>query len=548
MSARRPHRFPKLLTDAVLRSASVFFSSAHPYKYLSRSRVTRLAMPDPATHYQQLIAHIKKASLLGSCGAVLSWDRETYMPVGGNEHRANQMSLLAGVAHEWSTLPQIGELLDQLADSELTDAADSDTAVNIREIRRTYDRSRKLPQRLVEEMSRVTALAQHHWAEARKTADFGSFAPWLKQIIDLKREEAAAVGFADGGEPYDALLDEYEPGASSADVATVFDALRKEVVPLLDAIKGAAKTPDAALLTQNFPITQQAELGREAAAAIGFDFDKGRLDVTTHPFCSGFGPGDCRLTTRYDESFFSSAFFGTLHESGHGMYEQGLPDDAFGTPLGSSVSLGIHESQSRMWENLVGRSRAFWEHFYPKAQRQFSALQSTRLDDFHFAINSVSPSFIRVEADEVTYNLHIMLRFDIERDLISGALKPADVPEVWNSRFQSDFGITPANDTEGCLQDVHWSAGLLGYFPTYALGNMYAAQFFAAAEEQLGDLNAMFAKGEFAPLLQWLREHIHQHGQRFTASRLVEVVTGKSLSNKPLMEQLNARFRPLYGI
>ena len=471
------------------------------------------------------------------------------MPTGGNEHRANQLSLLAGVAHEWSTLPKIGELLDQLGDSELTDAADSDTAVNIREIRRTYDRSRKLPQRLVEEISRVTALAQHHWAEARSNSDFRAFAPWLEQIITLKREEAAAVGFAEGGEPYDALLDEYEPGASSADVAAVFDALRQEVVPLLDAIKGARNVPNRALLSQHFPAAQQAMLGREAAAAIGFDFRKGRLDVTTHPFCSGFGPGDCRLTTRYDESFFSSAFFGTLHESGHGMYEQGLREDAFGTPLGSSVSLGIHESQSRMWENLVGRSRAFWQHFYPRAQQLFpDALSSSSLDDFHFAINAVSPSFIRVEADEVTYNLHIMLRFDLERDLISGKLKPNDVPEAWNSRFTSDFGITPANDTEGCLQDIHWSAGLLGYFPTYALGNMYASQFYAAAEAELGDLQQMFAKGEFMPLLDWLREHIHYHGQRFTASRLVEVVTGMSLSNKPLMQQLNARFRPLYGI
>lgn len=471
------------------------------------------------------------------------------MPTGGNEHRANQLSLLAGVAHEWSTLPKIGELLDQLGDSELTDAADSDTAVNIREIRRTYDRSRKLPQRLVEEISRVTALAQHHWAEARSNSDFRAFAPWLEQIITLKREEAAAVGFAEGGEPYDALLDEYEPGASSADVAAVFDALRQEVVPLLDAIKGARNVPSRALLSQHFPAAQQAMLGREAAAAIGFDFRKGRLDVTTHPFCSGFGPGDCRLTTRYDESFFSSAFFGTLHESGHGMYEQGLREDAFGTPLGSSVSLGIHESQSRMWENLVGRSRAFWQHFYPRAQQLFpDALSSSSLDDFYFAINAVSPSFIRVEADEVTYNLHIMLRFDLERDLISGKLKPNDVPEAWNSRFTSDFGITPANDTEGCLQDIHWSAGLLGYFPTYALGNMYASQFYAAAEAELGDLQQMFAKGEFMPLLDWLREHIHHHGQRFTASRLVEVVTGMSLSNKPLMQQLNARFRPLYGI
>jgi len=401
----------------------------------------------------------------------------------------------------------------------------------------------------VEEISRVTALAQQHWADARTNNTFQTFAPWLKQIIDLKREEAAIVGFAEGGEPYDALLDEYEPGASSADVAAVFDAMRKELVPLLDDIKGATRQPDTSLLQQTFPVDCQAQFGREAAAAIGFDFSEGRLDITTHPFCSGFGPGDCRLTTRYDEKFFSSAFFGTLHESGHGMYEQGLLKDAFGTPMGSSVSLGIHESQSRMWENLVGRSRPFWDHFFPRAQQLFpDSLGKTTLDHFHFAINAVNPSLIRVEADEVTYNLHIMLRFDLERDLIAGTLRSEDIPEAWNSRFESDFGIKPASDTEGCLQDIHWSAGLLGYFPTYALGNMYAAQFFEAAEAEVGNLNSLFSKGEFAPLLTWLREHIHHHGQRFSATRLVEVVTGKPLSNKPLMKQLNDRFRPLYGI
>ncbi|MDG1894307.1 MAG: carboxypeptidase M32 [Fuerstiella sp.] len=506
-------------------------------------------MTDPQTLYQELIARVSKATLLQSCGSVLSWDRETYMPVDGNDHRANQLSLLAGVAHQWATDSRIGELLDQLIDSELADAPDSDSTVNIREIGRTYRRARKLPQRLVEELFRVTALAQHHWAEARKTGDFNGFAPWLSQIISLKQEEAAAIGFSDDGEPYDALLDEYEPGASSADVAEVFDALRNQLVPLLDAIHGAERQPDTSLLSRHYPVAEQAELGRRAAETIGFDFRRGRLDVTTHPFCSGFGPGDCRLTTRYDESFFSSAFFGTLHESGHGMYEQGLPDEVFGTPLGSSVSLGIHESQARLWENLVGRSRSFWEHFFPSVQKIFSqALSETSLDDFHFAINAVNPSFIRVEADEVTYNLHIMLRFDLERELMSGALKPFDLPEAWNTRFTSDFGITPANHSEGCLQDVHWSAGLLGYFPTYTLGNMYAAQFFDSAAEQIGDLPSLFASGDFAPLLAWLRQNIHQHGQRFSAGRLVEVVTGNPLSTQPLIDQLNTRFRPLYGV
>lgn len=486
---------------------------------------------------------------MGSCGAVLGWDRETYMPSGGTEHRANQLSLLAGVAHEWSVNPRIGELLDQLDDSELNDAPDSDSFVNLREIRRSYDRARKLPQKLVEEISRVTAIAQQHWAEARAENNFSRFSPWLNQIISLKRDEASAIGFPEGGEPYDALLDEYEPGATSASVTEVFAALREELVPLLDAIRGASNQPDTTILSRRFPIESQKTLAAEAAAAIGFDFDAGRLDITTHPFCSGFGPGDCRLTTRYDENFFSSAFFGTLHEAGHGMYEQGLPADAFGTPLGSSVSLGIHESQSRMWENLVGRSVAFWQHFYPRVQKLLSAsLADTSGDNFVFAVNAVTPSFIRVEADEVTYNLHIMLRFDLERELIANRLQASDVPDAWNSRFENDFGIRPSTDAEGCLQDVHWSAGLFGYFPTYALGNMYAAQFFAAAEEQLGDQSENFRHGRFRPLLNWLRQNIHSQGQRFSANRLVEVVSGRNLSNAPLMQQLNDRFRQLYGL
>ena len=506
-------------------------------------------MPDPKSHYDELLTLVRKSALLGSCGAVLGWDRETYMPHGGNEHRANQLSLLAGVAHEWSTSPRIGELLDQLADSEFNDGVESDSVANIREIRRAYERARKLPQRLVEEMSRVTALAQQHWAEARSENDFEKFEPWLKQIVDLKREEAAAVGFADNGESYDALLDEYEPGASSDDVSKVFDALRDELVPLLDAIKGASRQPDTSILTRSYPVEAQARLGREAAAAIGFDFNKGRLDVTTHPFCSGFGPGDCRLTTRYDPNFFSSAFFGTLHESGHGMYEQGLPEHAFGTPLGSSVSLGVHESQSRMWENLVGRGRDFWKHFFPRTQELFpDALGNTLLDDFHFAVNAVSPSFIRVEADEVTYNLHIMLRFDLERELISGQLQPSDVPAAWNERFTNDFGITPETDADGCLQDVHWSAGLFGYFPTYSLGNLYAGCLHEAMRAELPGLDGDLAKGDPGAATGWLRENVQTHGGLYAPREVIAKACEFEPSEAPLLNYLEDKFNGIYGL
>ncbi|MCA9037730.1 MAG: carboxypeptidase M32, partial [Planctomycetaceae bacterium] len=459
--------------------------------------------------YSELLSITQRAAMLASCGAVLSWDRETFMPPGGNEHRANQMSLIAGVTHEWATSPRIGELLEALSDTKFNTPDAEDRNANVREIRRAYRRATCLPQRLVEELAHVTALAQQNWAEARKEQDFRKFQPWLEKIVRLKREEAEAVGYADEGEPYDALLDEYEPDATSSQVAIAFDHLRQEIVPLLNAIQNSERTAPTEILHRNYNAIEQEHLAREAAQQIGFDFHCGRLDKTTHPFCSGFGPGDCRLTTRYDESFFSGAFFGTLHEAGHGMYEQGLPRDSFGTAIGSAVSLGIHESQSRLWENLVGRSLAFWQYFYPKTKSRFpDALNETTLSDFHFAINAVAPSFIRVEADEVTYNLHIMLRFQIERDLISGRLQPADVPSAWNDRFENDFGIRPSNDAEGCLQDVHWSAGLFGYFPTYALGNMYASQLFDSAGRTLGNLDDLFRQGDFVPLLDWLRQNV----------------------------------------
>jgi len=497
--------------------------------------------------YEELITEQKRVALLGSCGHVLGWDRETYMPRGGAEHRANQLSLLAGLGHQWGTSPRIGELLEQVEGTDLGDA-DGAKAVNVREARRQFDRATKMPQKLVEEISRVTSLAQQAWIDARKEADFSKFQPWLEQIVSLKRDEAQAVGYGDGI-PYDALLDEFEPGTTAAEVTAAFTPLREELVKLVGGIRESGVQPNHEILTRTYPQTAQAEFGTKVAAAIGFDFDRGRLDVTTHPFCSGFGPGDCRLTTRYDEHHFPGAFFGTMHEAGHGIYEQGLDPDAFGTAMGSSRSLGIHESQSRMWENFVGRSRAFWNHFYSDAQSTFpDALGDTSLDDFYAAINDVRPSMIRVEADEVTYNLHIMLRFEIEQPLIAGDLQPADVPSVWNEKFEQFFGIVPKNDSEGCMQDIHWSAGLIGYFPTYALGNMYAAQFFNAAARELGDLHTMFAKGEFEPLKNWLNVNIHQRGQQYRAPRMAEVVAGETLSHEPLVEHLNSKFKPLYRL
>jgi len=497
--------------------------------------------------YEALIAEVKEIAILGSCASVLGWDEQTYMPKGGVKHRSEQLSLLAGLTHERFTAPQIGDWLAQIEGSDLVSDRLSVEAVNVREIRRGYDRSTKLPQKLVQELARMTTIGQQAWAEARSKSDFASFQPHLEAILDLKKQEAAALG--GGKTPYDALLDEYEPGETTENLTQVFSALRNELVALVGAIVDSGKKPNLDIVKSHCPKDKQAEFGKMVAAQIGFDFDRGRLDETAHPFCSGFGPGDTRLTTRYDEHFFPQALFGTMHEAGHGIYDQGLNADYYGSPMGNSTSLGIHESQSRMWENFVGRSRAFWTHFFPKAQATFpNAFGQVSVDDFYFAINNVEASFIRVEADEVTYNLHILLRFEMEQALMNGGLKAVDVPDAWNETFKKYFGLTPPDDAHGCLQDIHWSFGGIGYFPTYTLGNLYAAQLFEQARVDVGDLDAQFAVGDFLPLKKWLNEKIHHPGQKYRASELVEVVTGKPLSPAPLIRHLKAKFGALYGL
>lgn len=504
-------------------------------------------MADVESTYQQLIAEIKQIALLGSCASVLGWDEQTYMPKGGFGHRAEQFALLTGIIHERGTAPQIGDWLTEIENSDLTSDPRSESAVNIREIRRDYDQAIKLPRTLVEELARVTTIAQQAWREAREKSDYALFQPHLKKILDLKHQEVKALGT--GETPYDTLLDDYEPGETSENLTRIFSGLRDELVELVGAIAESGKKFDENVLTRTYPIEQQEAFGKIAAAQIGFNFDNGRLDITTHPFCSGIGPGDTRLTTRYNTHHFSESFFSIMHEAGHGIYDQGLNDEHYGTPMGDSISLGIHESQSRMWENFVGRSEAFWTHFFPKAQTAFpDALSDVSERDFYAAINTVAPSYIRVEADEATYNLHIMLRFEIEQALIDGSLKAEDVPGVWNETFKKYLGLTPPDDAQGCLQDIHWSGGGIGYFPTYALGNLYAAQFFEQAHQEVGDLNAQFAEGVFEPLKNWLTEKIYSQGQRYRANELIEVVTGKPLSHEPLMRHLRAKYEPLYGI
>jgi carboxypeptidase Taq len=503
---------------------------------------------DAKNAYSELIHRVKEARLLESVGSVLGWDERTYMPPQGASHRAEQMALVARLTHEQLTAPRLGELLGAAESSAAAGAqTDTDMAANLREIRRVYDRAVKMPAKLVEELARTTTRAQGVWQEARKKDDFAAFRPWFEKIVGLKRQEAQAIGYKHS--PYDALLEEYEPGATTAEITELFAALRKDLVPLVGAIIESGKRPRHEILAREYPVDRQQLFSEEAAAAIGFDFTSGRLDTTAHPFCSGIGPGDTRLTTRYNQRHFNEAFFGTLHEAGHGIYDQGLDHAHFGEPLGSAVSLGIHESQSRLWENQVGRSRTFWEHFFPRARQVFpTTLGDVGLDDFYFAVNDVQPSFIRVDADEATYNLHIILRFETEQALLTGDLQPADVPGAWNERFHKMFQLTPPSDTLGCLQDIHWSMGGLGYFPTYTLGNLYAAQFMDRARQDLGDLDADFRVGEFGRLKTWLNDKVHRPGQRYRPRDLCRRITGKPLTHQPLLAYLRKKYTPLYGI
>jgi len=496
--------------------------------------------------YQELAEKMKKASLLASAAGVLNWDERTYMPRAGVEFRANQLSLLSGMVHEMATSAEIDEMLKRLENSRLMADENSPEAVNIRELRRAYDKQAKLSKELVEELAATRSRAQNIWGEARRKSDFSIFKEILAKVVELTLRMAEQYGYET--EPYDALLDDYEPRATAAEIEKVFAALREDLVPFVDKIINSGKRPNLSLIEADYDVARQRVFGQEAAAAIGFDFSGGRLDETTHPFCTGLGPGDVRILTRYNPRDFADAFFGILHEAGHGMYEQGLPRDKyFGLPMAESISLGIHESQSRTWENLVGRGKPFWKHFFPRAQQVFpERLAGVKFEDFYFAINDVKPSFIRVEADEVTYNLHIILRFEIERAIVKKEIKPIDIPAFWNEKFTKFFGLTPPDDARGCLQDVHWSAGLIGYFPTYALGNLYSAQFFRKAQADHPEMEQQFERGDFSTLKNWFSKNIYAQGKRYSATKLVEVVTGQPLSHKPWMEYIRQKYSELY--
>ena len=493
--------------------------------------------------YEPFMAKVAELADIGHAEGMLSWDQETYMPPKGAAMRARAQGTLAGLHHERLTAPELVGLVKDLKGQDLT----GDAAVNVREVGRSQDRALKIPKELVVELSQTESLSHEAWIAAREKADFAHFQPWLEKILELKKEVAERVGYE--GTIYNALLDEYEPYTRAEDIEPVFAALKDKLVPLVEKIAATGKFPARGVLDQDFPVAEQEELGRQVLEDLGFDLEAGRLDVAVHPFCSGTSRDDVRLTTRYSADWLPGSLFGTIHEAGHGLYEQGLPEDAVATPAGGSVSLGIHESQSRLWENMVGRSRAFSTHYLPRLKALFpTQLQNVNLDEFYAAVNQVEPSLIRVEADEVTYNLHILLRFELERDLFEGRVEVKDLPSVWNERMQQYLGVCPPDDAQGVLQDVHWSFGLMGYFPTYTLGNLYGAQFFHQAQQELPDLEGQIGRGEFGGLKTWLNDKVHNRGSRLRASELVEEVTGEKLSADYFTNYLEAKFGALYNL
>ncbi|SIN90418.1 carboxypeptidase M32 [Vannielia litorea] len=489
------------------------------------------------TAFNDLMAYTRETEALGQVMGRLGWDQETMMPRGAAEQRGDEMAALSGVLHARRTDPRVGDWL------EAAQATDPAGEAALRLIRRSFERTTKVPARLAAALAKTTSIAQGKWAEARKAQDVAAFVPVLDEVLKLKREEAAAL--ASGGDLYDALLDDYEPGARAADLEAMFGALRPRLVALREAVLGSAHQP--AELTGTYAETIQLELSAKLAAAFGYDFTRGRIDKAVHPFSSGSG-SDVRITTRVAEDDPFNCFYSTIHEVGHACYEQGISPSYALTPMGQGVSMGVHESQSRIYENQLGRSRAFTGWLFSQMQEAFGGAGAADADAFYATVNKVKPGYIRTEADEVQYNLHVLLRFDLERDLVSGQLEAADLEEAWNTRFERDFGYPVDKPSNGCLQDVHWSVGLFGYFPTYSLGNVYAGCLNKALRESVLGVDAALASGDATPATAWLKENLQQHGGLRTPRETIRHACGFEPSEAPLLDYLEAKFGAIYKL
>jgi carboxypeptidase Taq len=497
--------------------------------------------------YQTLLARLREINDIHSAASVLSWDQAAFMPPGGAEARGRQLATLGRIGQEKFVDPAIGRLLDELQPWGEAQPFDSDQAAMLRTTRRDYERASKIPPVFLGQIYEQIAQSYQAWTEARPDDDFTKIQPYLEKTVEFSRQ--LADFFAPYDHIIDPLIDSPDYGMKAATVSAIFADLRCELVPIVQAITSQPPADDACLHLY-YPEKEQEEFGVEAAKIIGFDFNRGRLDKTHHPFTTRFAGGDVRMTTRYDERYFSDAFFGTIHEAGHAMYEQGVDPTYDGTPLGSGTSAGMHESQSRTWENIIARGKPFWKYFYPKLQSRFPAqLKKVSPDTFYRAVNKVEKSLVRVDADEVTYNLHIMLRFDLEMALLEGTLAVKDLPEAWNERFRQDFGIIPPNDRLGCMQDMQWFGGLVGgAFQGYALGNILSSLFYSQALQAHPEIPAEIEHGHFETLRGWLTENIYRPGRKYTAPELIERVTGGPIRIGPYVEYLKTKFGELYEL
>ncbi len=499
------------------------------------------------TKLAELRQRLLEISDLNAAGAVLGWDQATYMPPGGSASRARQGATLSRLAHEKLTDPAMGRLLDDLARTAKSLPDDGDDARIIRVARRDYEKAIKVPAAFVAAWTELGSASYDAWTRARPANDFKAMRPYLEKVLDFSRRYAAYLG--PSAHIADPLIDTLDEGMTVASVRALFAQLRAELVPIVRAI---AEQPvaDDACLRQAYPEAKQLAFGMLPIRRFGYDFERGRLDKTHHPFCTKFAAGDVRITTRVKENNLGEALFSTLHETGHALYEQGVEAKYEGTGLGSGTSMGVHESQSRLWENVVGRSRGFWRHFYPQLRDTFpEQLGKVPLETFYRAINKVERSLIRTDADEVTYNLHVMLRFDLELELLEGRLEVRDLPEAWRARFKADFGIAPPDDRDGCLQDVHWYAGTVGgAFQSYTIGNILSAQFYAAALRAHPQIPEEIAKGEFATLHGWLKKRLYRYGRKFGPDEIVKRATGKGMSIAPYVTYLRGKYGELYRL
>ena len=496
--------------------------------------------------YNELKEILGEVADLNAVGSLLGWDQQTYMPRGGAEVRGYQLATIGKIAHQKFTSEQVGKLLEELKPAMAGMDPDSDERRLVKVTTRLYEKEVKVPTEWVMEFAQVTTAAQEAWGVARTENDFPKFQPHLERIVDLRRRYAEI--FAPYDHLYDPLLDDFEPGLKTADVKAIFRALRPLQVELIKAIKERPQV-DNSFLHQHFDEQKQWDFGVEVITKLGFDWNRGRQDKSLHPFTTGFGIDDVRITTRVNPNSLNMALFGSMHETGHALYDLGSDHSYERTPLAGGASLAVHESQSRMWENLVGRSLPFWEYFYPRLQEFFpSQLGNVSLETFYNGINRVEPSLIRVEADEATYNLHIMLRLEIEIALMEGTLAVKDLPEAWNNRVQEYLGLTPPDNAQGVLQDIHWSFGMIGYFSTYALGNLISAQLWERINQDIPNLTDQFRQGKFDALLGWLVQNIHRYGSKYEPQELVQRVTGSKIDPALYMRYLKEKFGKVYGL